>query len=84
MKMTHSELMETFLTGPWLRCVGLCWSWQMGGGMLPGPPPKSLLPGRGGSMPRSIGVGCQSSLSACKNPAAAGGRRSYTWGLLLI
>lgn len=26
-KMTHSELMETFLTGVWPRPTGLCWSW---------------------------------------------------------
>ncbi|NXA29855.1 BCOR protein, partial [Ibidorhyncha struthersii] len=38
-KMTHSELMETFLTGPWPRRVGLCCLRQMGEGMLPGPYP---------------------------------------------
>lgn len=33
-KMTHSELMETFLTGAWPHCTGLCCSWQMGGRSL--------------------------------------------------
>ena len=53
------------------------------GGMFPGPL-KSLLPGGDGSTPRSVRVGCSSSLSACKNPVAAGGKHSHAWGLLLI
>lgn len=53
-KMTHSELMETFLTGLCPHCMGLSGPGRWG--LVPCPT-KSLPPGRGDFMPRSRGWG---------------------------
>lgn len=83
-KMTHSELMETFLTGLCPHCLGLSGPGRWG--LVPCSPESSCLAGVT-SCQGAVGwdgLGCSSSLFACKNPEVAGGKHSHAWGLLLI
>lgn len=81
-KMTHSELMETFLTGLYPPCSGLSGPGTLG--LVPCPPNPSCLGGVASCQGDLGWAGLQSSLFACKNPEAAGGKSSHAWGLHLI